>query len=119
MGGEDTLPRGPGIVYTRYIPEAVMGIFIRNPKTEKAVRDIAALRGETITGVIDALAREALAREAEKPPVPERKRTLEEMRAATAHFRRVSGLDRLPPKPVTKAEWDALWPTGIPEIDNA
>jgi antitoxin VapB len=96
-----------------------MGIFIKNPETEKAVREIAALRGETITGVIGALAREALAREVAKQPMPNRKRTLEEMRAATAHFRRVSGLDKLPPKPVTKAEWDALWPTGIPEIDNA
>jgi antitoxin VapB len=97
-----------------------MGIFIKNPETEKAVREIAALRGETITGVIDALAREALAREiTARAPVPHRKRTLEEMRAATAEFRRISGLDKLPPKPVTKAEWDALWPTGIPEIDDA
>jgi antitoxin VapB len=96
-----------------------MGIFIKNPETEKAVREIAALRGQTITGVIDTLAREALEREVAKQPVAERKRTLEEMRAATAHFRRVSGLDKLPPRPVTKAEWDALWPTGIPEIDNA
>lgn len=96
-----------------------MGILIKNAETERAVREIAALRGQTLTGVIDALAREALEREIAKQAVPERKRTLEEMRAATAHFRRVSGLDKLPPKPVTKAEWDALWPTGIPEIDNA
>lgn len=96
-----------------------MGIFIKNPETEKAVREIAALRGETITGVIDALAREALAREAPTPS--HRKRTLEEMRAATAEFRRVSGLDKEPKplRPITKADWDALWPTGIPEIDNA
>lgn len=94
-----------------------MGIFIKNPETEKIVREIAALRGTTITGAIDALAREALARE--QPKV--RKRTLEEMRAATEAFRRVTGLDKepLPLRPMTKADWDALWPTGIPEIDDA
>ena len=95
-----------------------MGIFIKNPETEKAVREIAALRGQTITGVIDALAREALDRER---PKPQRKRTLEEMRAATAEFRRATGLDQEPTplRPITKADWDALWPTGIPEIDDA
>lgn len=95
-----------------------MGIFIKNPETERVVREVAALRGETITGVIDALAREALERE---QPKPHRKRTLEEMRAATAEFRRATGLDQEPKplRPVTKADWDALWPTGIPEIDDA
>lgn len=94
-----------------------MGIFIKNPETERIVREVAALRGETITGVIDALAREALEREQPKP----RKRTLEEMRAATAEFRRATGLDQEPKplRPVTKADWDALWPIGIPEIDDA
>jgi antitoxin VapB len=94
-----------------------MGIFIKNPETEKVVREIAALRGTTITSAIDALAREALQRE--QPKV--RKRTLEEMRAATDRFRRATGLDKEPQplRPITKADWDALWPTGIPEIDNA
>ncbi|WP_419253027.1 type II toxin-antitoxin system VapB family antitoxin [Caulobacter sp. ErkDOM-YI] len=94
-----------------------MGIFIKNPETEKIVREVAALRGTTITGAIDALAREALARE----PPKVRKRTLEEMRAATEAFRRVTGLDKepLPLRPMTKADWDALWPTDIPEIDDA
>jgi antitoxin VapB len=87
-----------------------MGIFIKNPETEKAVREIAALRGETITGVIDALAREALARETPKP----RKRTLEEMRAATDEFRRKTGLDKQKLN-VTKADFDALWE--IPGLD--
>jgi antitoxin VapB len=87
-----------------------MGIFIKNPETEKAVREIAALRGQTITGVIDALAREALARETPKP----RKRTLEEMRAATDEFRRKTGLDKQKLN-VTKADFDALWE--IPGLD--
>lgn len=96
-----------------------MGIFIKNPETERIVREVAALRGTTITGAIDALAREALARD--RQSVPRRKRTLEEMRAATVEFRRVTGLDKEPKplRPITKADWDALWPTGIPEIDNA
>jgi antitoxin VapB len=96
-----------------------MGIFIKNPETERVVREVAALRGDTITGVIDALAREALAREAPAPL--HRKRTLEEMRAATAEFRRATGLDQEPKplRPFIKADWDALWPTGIPEIDDA
>jgi hypothetical protein len=96
-----------------------MGIFIKNPETEKIVREVAALRGTTITGAIDALAREALARDQLR--VEPRKRTLEEMRAATAEFRRATGLDREPKplRPITKADWDALWPTGIPEIDDA
>ena len=87
-----------------------MGIFIKNPETEKAVREIAALRGDTITGVIDALAREALARETPKP----RKRTLEEMRAATDEFRRKTGLDKRKLN-ITKADFDALWE--IPGLD--
>lgn len=97
-----------------------MGIFIKNPETERVVRELAAARGDTITGVIDKIAREALEREqtaATSPPRP--LRNLAQMRASTEHFRRISGLDKLPSDPITKAEWDALWPTGIPEIDNA
>jgi antitoxin VapB len=87
-----------------------MGIFIKNPETEKAVREIAALRGQTITGVIDALAREALEREAPKV----RRRSLEEMRAATEEFRRAVGLDKRKVN-ATKADFDALWE--IPGFD--
>lgn len=101
-----------------------MSIFIKNPETERVVRELAAARGDTITGVIDKLAREALqaAREEELRRAraalsPEER--LAKMRAATDHFRRISGLDKRPSTPVTKAEWDALWPTGIPEIDNS
>lgn len=101
-----------------------MGIFIKNPETERVVRELAALRGDTITGVIDSVARGALAaareeelRRARAAMSPEER--LARMRAATEHFRRISGLDKRPSTPVTKAEWDALWPTGIPEIDNS
>ncbi len=91
-----------------------MGIFIKNPETEKAVREIAALRGQTITGVIDALAREALARETPEPP----RRTLESMRAATAEFRRKAGLDKIKLN-ITKADFDALWEIpGVTDVDD-
>lgn len=97
-----------------------MGIFIKNPETERVVRQLAAVRGDTITGVIDKLAREALEREqAAATASPRPLRNLAQMRASNEHFRRISGLDKAPRKPVTKAEWDALWPTGIPEIDDA
>ena len=82
-----------------------MGIFIKNPETEKAVREIAALRGETITGVIDALAREALQREQQAPL--KRRPTLAEMMAATDEFRRAVGLDKRKVN-ATKADFDAL-----------
>jgi antitoxin VapB len=97
-----------------------MGIFIKNPETERVVRELAALRGDTITGVIDSVAREALDREQSTAASSGRTlRNLAQMQAATDLFRRQSGLDKLSNDPVSKAEWDALWPTGIPEIDNA
>lgn len=101
-----------------------MGIFIKNPETERVVRELAALRGDTITGVIDSVAREALMRQRELEirrargamSVEDR---MAKMQAATDLFRRQSGLDKLPSDPIPKSEWDALWPTGIPEIDDA
>jgi antitoxin VapB len=91
-----------------------MGIFIKNPETERVVREVAALRGTTITGVIDALAREALEREQSKSP----RRTLESMRAATAEFRRKAGLDKTKLN-VTKADFDALWEIpGVTDVED-
>jgi antitoxin VapB len=95
-----------------------VGIFIKNPETEKAVRAIAALRGTSITSAIDDLAREALEREQSRPG-PRRKNSLEDMRAATETFRRESGLDRQSSTPLSKDVWDVLWPTGIREIDRS
>jgi len=91
-----------------------VGIFIKNPETERVVREIAALRGTTITGAIDALAREALEREQPEPP----RRTLESMRAATMEFRRKAGLDKVKLN-VTKADFDALWQIpGVTDVDD-
>lgn len=101
-----------------------MGIFIKNPETERVVRQLAAARGDTITATIDKVARAALVETREQAlrrvrdaMSPEER--LARMRASTEHFRRISGLDKQPSKPITKAEWDAMWPTGIPEIDNS
>ena len=94
-----------------------MGIFIKNPEVERKARALAKLQGTSLTAAID----QALDRRlAEVEPKPQRPRpTLAEMRAATDEFRRKAGLDRAPREPMTKKDWDALWPTGIPEIDDA
>ena len=95
-----------------------MGLFIKNPEVERKARELARLQGKSLTQVIG----QALDRELAKVQVadpPRRRPTLEEMRAATDEFRRKAGLDKAPRTPVTKADWDALWPTGIPEIDEA
>lgn len=95
-----------------------MGLFIKNPEVERKVREVAQRRGVSITTAIgDAIDRElaletAMARRRHRP-------TLEQLRAATEEFRRVSGLDKTSHKPLTKADWDALWPTGVDELDKA
>jgi antitoxin VapB len=92
-----------------------MGIFIKNPETERKARELAQRRGSSLTAAVDQALDEALKA---ANAAPRRKRSLEEIRAATDRFRKATGLDQLPSTPITKAEWDALWPTGIPEIDN-
>jgi len=93
-----------------------MGIFIKNPDVERKVRELAARRGVTMTAAIGEAVGRALAAE----PAPNRRRpTVAEMREATDRFRRDTGLDQRTHRPVTKAEWDALWPTGVDEFDRA
>ena len=88
-----------------------MGIFIKNPDVEERLRQLAALRGESITGAVDHLVRDGLEQErAKAKPRP----TIEEMKAATAEFRRKAGLDKVKLN-VTKADFDALWE--IPGFD--
>jgi hypothetical protein len=93
-----------------------MGILIKNPETERKARELAALRGDTLTGAIDKALDKALEAERTKP---KKKYTLEEKIAATEAFRKSLGIDPKTWVPVTKAEWDSLWPTGISEIDNS
>ena len=92
-----------------------MGIFIKNPEVERKARELAALEGKTLTAVIE----EALDRQLARRPAPCKRPTLEEMQRATDDFRRAIGLDKVEVKPMTKKDWDDLWPTGIPEIDEA
>ena len=82
-----------------------MSIFVRNPETERKVRELAALEGATLTSAIEVAVDEALTR---RRPTPRPKRTLEEMIAATERFRKAAGLDK-PHEPITKADFDALY----------
>ena len=79
-----------------------MAILIKNPEVERKARELATLRGQTITAALDGALDKALAEER-----PMRRPTLEEMRAATQRFRERIGL-RLPQPPATQEEWDAI-----------
>lgn len=93
-----------------------MGIFIKNPVVERKARELARLTGATLTGAIEQALDKQLIEQAGRR---ERRPTAEEVHEATERFRRLSGLDKAPYRPFTKADWDALWPVGIPEIDEA
>jgi len=80
-----------------------MAILIKNPETERKARELASLRGVSLTGAIDGALDRALA---EAAP-PRRKPTLEEMIAATDRMRARAGITGSQP-PVTKAEWDEI-----------
>ena len=92
-----------------------MGIFIKNPEVERKARELAAREGKTLTAVIE----EALDHQLARCSEPHARPTYAEMQAATDEFRRKIGLDKIKAEPMTKKDWDDLWPTGIPEIDNA
>jgi antitoxin VapB len=80
-----------------------MAILIKNPETERKARELATLKGETITAAIDAALERALGEAQQK----RRKPTLEEMIAATDRFREQSGI-RGPLPPITKEQWDEI-----------
>ncbi len=80
-----------------------MAILIKNPETERKARELASLRGQSITAAVDGALERALA---ETPP-SRRRPSLEEMIAATEALRREAGITG-PLPPVTKAEWDEL-----------
>jgi antitoxin VapB len=80
-----------------------MAILIKNPEVERKARELASLRGQTITAALDGALDKALAEE----ELPKRRPTLEEMIAATERFRALSGVSG-PLPPVTKEEWDEI-----------
>jgi antitoxin VapB len=80
-----------------------MAILIKNPETERKARELASLRGMSLTGAIDGALDKALAEAAPR----RRKPTLEEMIAATDRVRARAEITG-PQPPVTKAEWDEI-----------
>ena len=87
-----------------------MAILIKNPETERKARELASLRGMSITSVIDGALEAALA-QAMPPPRP----TVARMRAATERLWEGAGL-RPPFPPMTKADWDEL--NEIPGLED-
>lgn len=79
-----------------------MAILIKNPETERKARELASLRGQSITAVIDGALDRALA-EAK----PKRRPTVAEMEAATERMWARAGKSG-PQPPVTKEEWDEI-----------
>ncbi len=80
-----------------------MAILVKNPETERKARELASLRGQSITAAIDGALERALA-EAQ----PKRRRpTVEDMEAATDRLWKEAGV-RGPFAPVTKDEWDEI-----------
>jgi antitoxin VapB len=80
-----------------------MAILIKNPEVERKARELASLRGQSITAVIDGALDKALAEAQPK----RRKLSLEEMIAATDRMHERAGI-KAPLPPLTKAEWDEL-----------
>jgi len=80
-----------------------VAILIKNPETERKARELASLRGQSITAVIDGALDRALA-----DAQPKRRRpTVEEIEAATVRLWEDAGI-KGPLPPVTKEEWDEI-----------
>jgi hypothetical protein len=82
-----------------------MSMFIKNPDVERAARELARLRGTSLTEAVGQALEHALALELD---TPRRRPTLAEMKAATDRFRKAIGLDNRKLN-ATKADFDALW----------
>jgi antitoxin VapB len=106
MGREDTLCEGPLSVYTEVYTETGMGILIKNPEAERAVRELAELTGESLTTAVEIAVRERLA--AKRSEVrPHRPRSVAEMDAITKKYLTPAALTGLLP-PITKADFDEI-----------
>ena len=80
-----------------------MAILIKNPETERKARELASLRGLSITAALDGALDRALAEALQK----REKLSLAQMIAATEQLRADAGITD-PLHPVTKAEWDEI-----------
>ena len=80
-----------------------MAILIKNPEVERKARELASLRGLSITAALGGALDKALA---DTPP-KNRKLSLAEMIAATDRMHERAGIKE-PLPPMTKADWDEL-----------
>lgn len=87
-----------------------MAILIKNPETERKARELATIKGQSITGAIDGALDRALAE-----TLPKRRPTAAEIIAATDRMRASTGI-RGPVAPVTKEEWDEI--NAIPGLED-
>jgi antitoxin VapB len=83
-----------------------MGILIKNPEAERAVRKLAELTGESLTKAVEVAVQERLEKQ-QALQAQGRRPTVEDIMAATARFRKAVGLDKLKLN-VTKADFDEL-----------
>jgi antitoxin VapB len=88
-----------------------MAILIKNPEVERKARELASLRGETITAALDGALDAAIAEAKPK----RRKLNLQEMIEATEALHRRAGV-KGPFPPVTKEEWDEI--NEIPGLED-
>jgi len=83
-----------------------MGILIKNPDAERAVRELAELTGESLTTAVEIAVRERLA--AKRGEVlPHKPRSIAEMDEITRKYLTPAALAGLIP-PITKADFDEL-----------
>jgi antitoxin VapB len=94
-----------------------MGILIKNPEAERAVRELAELTGESLTTAVEVAVKERLAaKRLERPK--HTPRSAEEMKALTWKYLTPAARAGLLP-PITKADFDALWEIpGVTDIDS-
>lgn len=94
-----------------------MGILIKNPEAERAVRELAELTGESLTTAVEVAVKERLAaKRGEKPK--HAPRSPEEMKALTRKFLTPKALAGLT-SPPTKADFDELWEIpGVTDVDS-
>ncbi|GGL31743.1 hypothetical protein GCM10010983_31170 [Caulobacter rhizosphaerae] len=114
MGGEDTLSGRSLSVYTAVYTETGMGILIKNPEAERAVRELAELTGESLTTAVEVAVKERL--EAKRAAAPRHKpRSVAEMDAITWKYLTPEARAGLIP-PITKADFDEI--NEIPGLDD-
>lgn len=91
-----------------------MGILIKNPEAERAVRELAALTGESLTTAVEIAVKERLAAKRGEQP-PRRRRSVEEMKAITRKYLTPEARAGLIPPP-TPSDYDEI--NLIPGLDD-